>query len=162
MFPTPRTQKLLGFGQLWSRGFHSCLQILIIVLTTKVTALVPREKICRHLRVNPCVPIRSIWTVFYLTHLGWSKNRFEIGNEELSVNRIDGCSQISLRLRLWWPENCFSGIWSAQPICPLGPALDPCHATTCPTVHPNTIHHALGAVLCIYKLWGCLGRFGGV
>ena len=96
MFPTPRTRKLLGFGQLWLRGFHSCLQILIRVLTTKVTALVPRKKNLGHVRVNPYVPISLFIGILSLSIVGWSKTRFETGNEQLSVSRIDGCSQILL------------------------------------------------------------------
>ena len=96
MFPTPRTQKLLGFGQLWSRGFHSCFQILIRVLTTKVTALVPRAIEVGDLRVNPYVPMTDCSSILIQSIVGWSKTRFETGNEQLSVSRIDGCSQISL------------------------------------------------------------------
>ena len=53
--------------------------------------------------------------------------------------------------RLVWPENRFSGIH-------LGP---PCHTITCPIVHPNTMQHALGAVLCVCKRWGVFGNVWG-
>ena len=40
----------------------------------------------------------------------------------------------------------------------LGP---PCHTITCPIVHPNTMQHALGAVLCVCKRWGVFGNVWG-
>ena len=68
-----------------------------------------------------------------------------------------------LRLRLLWPENCFSGIWLSQPLAPTRPHPRP-PAMPSRAPHPNTMHNASGAVLCVYKHWGgvweCLEVFG--
>ena len=56
------------------------------------------------------------------------------------------------------PKTAFLGSGQLSQSAHSAPPSTPCHATTCPTVHPNTIHNALGAVLCIYKLWGVFGK----
>ena len=165
MFPTPRTRKLLGFGQLWSRGFHSCLQILIRVLTTKVTALVPTKKNCRPIRVNSYVPIGVYIHTLSLSIVGWSKTRFETGNEQLSVSRIDGCSQISFwitfatsvaRKLLFWDL-----VRSANP--PTRPRPRPPDMPQRAPLYTQTPYITHWVLYCAYtNFGGCLGRFGGV